>query len=123
MMQRYIILWRKFDYRDVKDAIDYTEISVVAMKETGQFIQEYWFRFLSYPKAKHDFTIEHFVLWEKDTKASDKKYAELYEIIEWFSRNDYTCRRNPISLQTIPLIIHYHIAKFKDMDKEVMNLL
>ncbi|MEI7557861.1 MAG: hypothetical protein WCJ45_03355 [bacterium] len=53
-----------------------------AMKKTGQFVQEYKFWFLAKPKAKHDFTTQQFVLWEKDIQMSDEKYTELYEIIE-----------------------------------------
>ena len=123
MMQRYLIMWRSYDYIASWDTVDYEEISIPAMKKTGQFIEEYRFWFLAKPKAKNDFTTQQFVLWEKDNKTSDKKYKELYELIEWFSKSDYTCWRNSISMQSAPLFVHYHIAKFKNMDKEINKIL
>ena len=122
-MPRYMVMGRSYDYIQEGATIDYGEISVSAMKKTGQFIQEYEFWFLAKPKAKNDFTTEQFILWEKDTEISDKKYTELYELIEWFSKTDYTCWRNSTSMQSAPLFIHYHIAKFKDIDKEIIALL
>lgn len=122
-MQRYLIMWRSYDYIEAWDEIDYGEISISEMKRTGQFIKEYKFWFLALPKAKNDFTTEQFILREKDNKLSDLKYKELYELIEWFSKSDYTCRRNSISMQSAPLFVHYHIAKFKNMDKEISESL
>lgn len=122
-MPRYMVMGRSYDYIQEGATIDYGEISVSAMKKTGQFIQEYEFWFLAKPKAKNDFTTEQFVLWEKDTEISDGKYKELYELIEWFSKADYTCWRNSTSMQSAPLFVHYHIAKFKDIDKEISTLL
>ena len=123
MMQRFMIVWRHNDYVQAWNKVNYDEISIPAMKETWQFVKEFTFWFLAYPKAKYDFATEHFILWEKDNKESDEKYRELYDLIEKFSKSNYTCLRNPISIQTIPAIIHYHIAKFKDMDKEITKLL
>ncbi len=122
-MPRYMIMGRGYDYIEKWNTIDYSEISISEMKKTGQFIQEYEFRFLAKPKAKNDFTTEHFVLWEKNTEILDKKNTELYTLIEWFSKDEYTCWRNSTSIQSVPLFIHYHIAKFKDIDKEINELL
>lgn len=122
-MQKYIIIWRKNEYISAGNEINYDEVSLEKMKETWQFIKEYTFWFLAHPKAKHDFTTEQFVLWEKNKEKSDGKAKELYELIEKFSKDDYICRRNSISLQTIPWIIHYHIAKFKNMDKKISTIL
>lgn len=122
-MPRYMVLWRSYDYIEKGNTIDYGEISISEMKKTGQFIKEYEFWFLAKPKAKNDFTTEQFILWEKDTEMSDKKNTELYTLIEWFSKADYTCRRNSTSMQSAPLFVHYHIAKFKDIDKEISALL
>lgn len=122
-MPRYMVLWRNYDYIEKWNTIDYGEISIWEMKKTEQFIQEYEFRFLAKPKAKNDFTTEQFILWEKNNEVSNKKYTELYELIEWFSKADYTCWRNSTSMQSAPLFVHYHIAKFKDIDKEISALL
>lgn len=122
-MPRYSILWRSYDYITNWKDIDYNEFCIQEMQKTWQFIQEYKFWFLAYPKAKHNFTIEHMILREKNTTKSEKKYEELYELIEKFSKDDYVCWRNCISRQSIPWIVHYHIAKFKDMDKEIDQLI
>ncbi len=118
-----MVLWRSYDYvKDIED-VDYRQFSIAEMKRTWQFIQEYRFRFLAEAKEKNDFTTEHLIVWEKDTNTSHEKYAELYQLIEWFSKDDYICWRNCISRQSAPLLVHYHIAKFKDIDKEISNLL
>lgn len=121
-MQRFIIIGRQEEYRTPWVEIEYDEVSLSEMRQTWQFIKEYNHRFLATPKAKHDFTTEHFVLWERDLDRSELKKQELYDIIEEFSGLGYTCRRNAISLQTVPGIVHYHIAKFKNMDKEVEKI-
>lgn len=122
-MQRFLVLWRSYDYIEFWTSPDYTKISVPEMTKTWQFIEEYDFRFLAKPKAHHDFTIEHFVLWEKDRNDSNWKYQELYSLIEKFSQSNYTCWRNSVSMQTVPWLVHYHIAKFKNIDKEVIKSL
>lgn len=122
-MQRYMVLWRCSDYMQLWETVDYKEITVPEMKKTWQFIQEYIFWFLAKPKAKNDFSEEHFIIWEKDKNISDEKYRELFEITNWFSNSGYICRRNPLSLQSMPLLVHYHIAKFKNMDKEIKKIL
>lgn len=120
-MQRYSVIWRNSNY--IKSWNEFDEISISAMEKTWQFIKEYEFWFLARPKAKYDFTTEHFILREKDQSTSYWKYKELYQLIEWFSKSDYLCIRNSISMQTIPLFVHYHIAKFKDIDKDIIKLL
>lgn len=121
-MQKFIIIGRQEEYRNpwVKIACD--EVSLSKMKQTWQFIKEYRHWFLATPKAKHDFTTEHFVLRERNSDISNTKKEELYNLIEEFSASWYTCRRNAVSLQTVPWIVHYHIAKFKNMDKEVEKI-
>ena len=122
-MQKYLVIWKWYEYMKPWSEIDYDQVSLQGMKNTWQFIKEYDFRFLAHPKAKHDFVTEQFILWEKDTTISSLKNNELSNIIEWFSMLNYLCWRNPSSLQTIPWIIHYHIAKFKNIDDKISTLL
>ncbi len=120
-MPRYAIIWKTYTEKWRK--IDPASLSISEMKRTWQVLEEFKFWFLSQATSKNDFATEHLILWQKDDGVSVLKYKELYDLIESFSKSDYICWRNPSSRQSIPLIPHYHIAKFKDMDIEITKLL
>lgn len=122
IMWDYKIIWRKSKYIQPWGSFDYAEIWVEAMKKTWQFVQEYIYRFLAKPKAKHDFTVDQYVLREKEKSIqSESKYKELFQIIEDFSKKDFLCRRNNIGGQSVPLLVHYHIATFKEIDQKILD--
>ena len=122
-MSKYIVIWRDYEYIPLWSKIENHELTIAEMKKTWQFIKEYDFRFLAKSKAKYTFAIEHMIIREKNhDDISDKKYKELYELIEWFSISNYMCWKNAISTQTVPYLTHYHIAKFKKIDLDISKL-